>query len=125
MHVWGPKINSVRACRPFIWQMLSKEDVSTTRRFTTPLNIWHCSISVNAQNKHSMSASHFSVKRHVLPCQHIREYPEATASGEDDTLQLAIKQYVPLNNPNSQPGDVTIIAAHAVGIPKVRTLTRL
>ncbi|KAF5653143.1 host-specific AK-toxin Akt2 [Fusarium sp. NRRL 25303] len=31
---------------------------------------------------------------------------------------LAVKQYVPHDNPNPQPGDVTIIGAHANGFPK-------
>lgn len=35
-------------------------------------------------------------------------------------MHLAVKQYIPLDNPNPQPGDVTIIAAHANGFPKVR-----
>lgn len=31
---------------------------------------------------------------------------------------MAIKQYTPLDNQNPQPGDVTIIAAHANGVGK-------
>ncbi|KAJ5815016.1 hypothetical protein N7474_006793 [Penicillium riverlandense] len=62
-------------------------------------------------------ASPFRIVEHVVPCQHIREYPAATA-GVDDTLHLAVKQYIPLDNPNPQPGDVTILAAHANGFPK-------
>jgi hypothetical protein len=30
-----------------------------------------------------------------------------------------VKQYIPLDNPKPQPGDVTILAAHANGFPKV------
>jgi hypothetical protein len=63
-------------------------------------------------------ASPFRIVEHVVPCQHIREYPAATA-GVDDTLHLAVKQYIPFDNPNPQPGDVTILAAHANGFPKV------
>ncbi|KAM5517894.1 toxin biosynthesis [Fusarium oxysporum f. sp. phaseoli] len=32
--------------------------------------------------------------------------------------KLAVKQYIPHDNPNPQPGDVTIIGAHANGFPK-------
>ena len=55
----------------------------------------------------------------MLPCSYIREYPLATADGQEDTLHLAIKQYTPLDNLSPQKGDVTIIAAHANGFPKV------
>ncbi|KAF5662750.1 host-specific ak-toxin akt2 [Fusarium heterosporum] len=33
-------------------------------------------------------------------------------------FMLAVKQYIPHDNPNPQPGDVTIIGAHANGFPK-------
>ncbi|RVX70369.1 hypothetical protein B0A52_05868 [Exophiala mesophila] len=65
-----------------------------------------------------MSSSKFSIIKHKIPCQYIREYPHALAGSEQDTLYLSVKQYIPRNNPNPQPGDVTIIAAHANGIPK-------
>jgi hypothetical protein len=66
-----------------------------------------------------MSSDSFSITRHKVPCQHIREYPKATAREQEDTLYLEVKQYIPLNNPSPQLGDVTIIAAHANGFPKV------
>ena len=66
-----------------------------------------------------MSASVFRVQEHPLPCSYIREYPLATADGQEDTLHLAIKQYTPLDNLSPQKGDVTIIGAHANGFPKV------
>lgn len=31
---------------------------------------------------------------------------------------MAVKQYIPKDNPNPRPGDVTIIGAHANGFPK-------
>lgn len=65
-----------------------------------------------------MSSSPFRIVEHVVPSQHIREYPGATANGQE-TLNLAVKQYIPLDNPNPQPGDVTILGAHANGFPKV------
>lgn len=67
-----------------------------------------------------MSSSPFRVVEHVVPCQHLREYPAATANEQEQPLHLAVKQYIPLDNPNPQPGDVTILAAHANGFPKVR-----
>ncbi|EAW24908.1 putative toxin biosynthesis protein [Aspergillus fischeri NRRL 181] len=60
----------------------------------------------------------FRIVEHVVECQHIREYPAATANEQEDILHLAVKQYVPLDNPEPQPGDVTILAAHANGFPK-------
>lgn len=61
----------------------------------------------------------FRIVEHVVLCQHLREYPAATADEQEQPLYLAVKQYIPLNNPNPQPGDVTILAAHANGFPKV------
>lgn len=63
--------------------------------------------------------SPFRIVEHVVPGQYIREYPQATAVTQEDTLYLAVKQYIPLDNPNPKPGDVTIIATHANGFPKV------
>ncbi|KAI1181859.1 Alpha/beta hydrolase family-domain-containing protein [Nemania serpens] len=60
----------------------------------------------------------FHIKEHVVPGQHIREWPRATANSQDDVLSLHVKQYIPKDNPTPQPGDVTIIAAHANGFPK-------
>jgi hypothetical protein len=64
----------------------------------------------------------FKIVEHVAECQHIREYPRATATEQEEVLHLAVKQYIPLDNPNPQPGDITIIGAHANGFPKVRTI---
>jgi hypothetical protein len=55
----------------------------------------------------------------VVPCQHIREYPHATADRQEEVLSLSVKQYIPLDNLQPSPGDVTIIGAHANGFPKV------
>lgn len=60
---------------------------------------------------------------HISPCQHIREYPRAIATEQEETLWLSVKQYVPIDNPNPKPGDITIIGAHANGFPKVREIT--
>ncbi|OJJ69023.1 hypothetical protein ASPBRDRAFT_46306 [Aspergillus brasiliensis CBS 101740] len=63
-----------------------------------------------------MSTSHFRVVEHTIPCPSLREYHHGVKDGQ--TLQLAIKQYIPLNNIHPGPDDVTIIAGHANGIPK-------
>jgi hypothetical protein len=61
----------------------------------------------------------FEIKQHTLECQHIRDYPRATLGGQEDVLFLAIKQYIPRDNPYPEDGDLTIIGAHANGFPKV------
>ena len=65
-----------------------------------------------------MSSNLFKIIQHTIPCQHIRDYPQATAYEQEDVLHLAVKQYVPLDNPNPQPGDITIVGTHACGFPK-------
>lgn len=67
----------------------------------------------------AMAAS-FEIKEHIVEAQHIREYPRATLHSQEEVLHLAVKQYIPKSNPNPQQGDVTVIAAHANGFPKVR-----
>ncbi|RAH74722.1 alpha/beta hydrolase [Aspergillus aculeatinus CBS 121060] len=64
-----------------------------------------------------MTSSPFIITEHIVGCQHVREYPHATRHG-DDALQLVVKRYTPKSNPDPQPGDVTIIGAHASGMPK-------
>ena len=64
-----------------------------------------------------MSSSSFVVTERVLPCQHIREYPRAVKSAQA-SLKIAIKEYQPRDNFDAGPGSVTIIAAHANGLPK-------
>ncbi|PGH12355.1 hypothetical protein AJ80_06765 [Polytolypa hystricis UAMH7299] len=65
-----------------------------------------------------MTAAPFRIIEHVFPCQHIRDYPGATATEQEQVLSLSVKQYVPVDNPNPQPGDITIIGAHANAFPK-------
>lgn len=67
----------------------------------------------------AMSSEVFRVVEHEVPCQHIREYPHATSTDQEDTLYLAVKQYIPLDNPNPQPGDITVIGAHGNAFAKV------
>ena len=66
-----------------------------------------------------MSPFPFEIKEHTLECQHIREYARATAESQNAVLHLAIKQYIPLDNPHPKDGDITILGAHANGFPKV------
>ncbi|KIL93095.1 host-specific ak-toxin akt2 [Fusarium avenaceum] len=54
----------------------------------------------------------------VVVFVHTRQYLAATANGDHDIPKLAVKQYIPHDNPNPQPGDVTIVGAHANGFPK-------
>ncbi|KAI6844671.1 toxin biosynthesis protein-like protein [Hortaea werneckii] len=60
----------------------------------------------------------FQVKTHRFPGQHIRQYPGATRHSEEDIVKLEAKQYIPLSNPHPKPGDITILATHAVSFPK-------
>ncbi|GLB14557.1 hypothetical protein AtubIFM61612_001988 [Aspergillus tubingensis] len=49
------------------------------------------------------SSSTFRVIEHTVPCQHIREYPAATRRTQEDVLHLAVKQYIPTNDPTLLP----------------------
>ncbi|KAJ5472365.1 hypothetical protein N7530_006366 [Penicillium desertorum] len=60
----------------------------------------------------------FHIVEHRVPCQHIREYPGETLDTQEDVLHLSVKQYIPWDNLNPQPGDVTIVGAHANAFPK-------
>lgn len=60
----------------------------------------------------------FRVVEHKVPCQYIREYPQALSDEQEDTLYLAVKQYIPLDNLQPQRHDVTIIAAPGNAFPK-------
>ena len=62
--------------------------------------------------------SPFHIVEHIVPCSHIREYPRAVLDAQETVLHLHVKQYIPIDNPKPQSGDVTIIAAHANGFPK-------
>ena len=66
-----------------------------------------------------MSSPFFKVVEHVLPCQRVREYPNATRDEKPRALKLAIKQYVPVQSPEPDEETITLIAAHANGFPKV------
>ena len=63
------------------------------------------------------SPAKFKITEHVIDAQYIREYPTATVS-QDAALKVVVKKYTPVDNPIPQPGDVTIIGAHGLGLPK-------
>ncbi|CAG9989351.1 unnamed protein product [Clonostachys byssicola] len=63
-------------------------------------------------------SSSYRVIQHTIDCCHTRDYIAATANGDADAPKLSVKQYIPLNNPTPEPGDITIIGAHANGFPK-------
>lgn len=66
-----------------------------------------------------MSTDYFRIDEHVIEASHIRSFPRATATTQEEVFELSVKQYTPLKY-TPKPGDVTIIAAHANGFPKVR-----
>jgi hypothetical protein len=65
-----------------------------------------------------MSSANFRVQEHIIPGQHFRSHPHGTINSQEDLVQLAVKQYTPLDNLNASSGDITIIGAHANGFPK-------
>lgn len=66
--------------------------------------------------------SHFRVIEHTARCQNVRQRPGAVKAGHESELRLAVKQYIPIDNPHPKEGDVTIIGAHANAFPKVTQL---
>ena len=67
-----------------------------------------------------MSREIFNLQEHVIPCQHIREYPDATSGDQEAELKLCVKQYTPWDQIEASTSNaVTIIAAHANAFPKV------
>ncbi|KAF7552493.1 hypothetical protein G7046_g7392 [Stylonectria norvegica] len=60
----------------------------------------------------------FTIKEHTIEAAHIREYARATANAQDEKLWLHVKEYIPVDNPSPQKGDVTIVGGHANGFPK-------
>ncbi|KAL3479959.1 Alpha/beta hydrolase family-domain-containing protein [Aspergillus californicus] len=80
-----------------------------------PIRLLSRSISSKYPRRH---LSHFRILTHTCRCQNIRERPGAVLPGHENSLRLAVKQYIPLDNPTPKDGDVTIIGAHANGFPK-------
>ena len=67
-----------------------------------------------------MESPFFKIVSHTIPASHIREYPRATSSNAVD-LRLCIKQYIPRSNGDPKSGDLTLVATHGSGLPKVCT----
>jgi hypothetical protein len=85
------------------WTMQQIPALSTSQLLSTP--------------KRSMS--HFRVISHTIRAQSIRERPGAVKHKHEKDLRLAVKQYIPHDNPKPGTEDVTLIGAHANGFPKV------
>jgi len=66
----------------------------------------------------SQPISHFNITSHTTRTQHSRDRPAGAERGRENDLRLHVNQYVPKTNPTPNPGDVTIIGAHANGFPK-------
>ncbi|KAJ5979562.1 toxin biosynthesis protein [Penicillium waksmanii] len=61
----------------------------------------------------------FKIVEHTIAGQHIREHPHSVRGRQEDVLQLAIKQYIPLGDAHSIPDNaVTVIGVHGNGTPK-------
>lgn len=69
-----------------------------------------------------MSSEFFRIDEHVVEASHIRGFPRATSTTQEEVLHLSLKQYTPLDNPHPKPGDLTLIAAHANAFPKVHKI---
>lgn len=64
-------------------------------------------------------AESFLIEEHQFQGQHIREYPRALVSSQEDDVWLHARSYTPRDVANgSSRGDLTIIAFHANGFPK-------
>ncbi|KAJ5594735.1 toxin biosynthesis protein [Penicillium hispanicum] len=63
--------------------------------------------------------SSFQIVEHIIPGQHIREHPHSVNGRQETALQLAIKQYIPLDQPNPVPDNaVTVLGLHGNGFPQ-------
>ncbi|KAL3482032.1 toxin biosynthesis protein [Aspergillus californicus] len=64
-----------------------------------------------------MSTTPFTITSRTIDAQYMRDFPHATTT-QDAPLRLLVKKYTPVDNPNPQPGDVTLVAFHGAGFPK-------
>jgi hypothetical protein len=60
----------------------------------------------------------FHIDEHAIDAQYIRDSARAKAT-PNAPLKLCIKKYWPIDNPNPQPGDVTVVTTDGIGFPKV------
>lgn len=71
-----------------------------------------------------MSTEKFTITDHLVPANHIREYPGSTVN-QEDVLKIHVKQYTPKRDGPVPEDAITFIAAHGVGLPKVSALMNL
>jgi pimeloyl-ACP methyl ester carboxylesterase len=62
--------------------------------------------------------SRFNITEHVVDGAYIREYPRGMRTSQEAVPKIHVNEYTPKDNPSPQPGDITIIGAHANGFPK-------
>lgn len=61
----------------------------------------------------------FVIEEHIFEGQHLREYPRALATSQEDVVRLHARSYTPQEVANGTTrGDLTIIAFHANGFTK-------
>ena len=65
-----------------------------------------------------MSSSFWDVNEHIIRASHTRNFSRGIQDEMMGGLRLAVKQYTPLSNRDSQPGDITIVFAHGIGSSK-------
>lgn len=65
-----------------------------------------------------MSSQAFTIREHVIICQHFRQC-RSTNISEEQSVRLCIKQYIPKDHPTPGAGDTTVIGAHGNAFVKV------
>lgn len=63
-----------------------------------------------------MSTEYFECLEHTFVGQHVRHYPRATSTDQEQRLRLSAKQYKPRRHPTE--GGVTILATTALSCAK-------
>jgi hypothetical protein len=97
-----------------LFQMLSENAQYTIPSASTGF-ILH---TVNIHTTDTMSFP-FQIIDHIIPGQHIREYPHSTKGKQETPHRIAIKQYIPIDRPTPiQENAITIIGSPGNGSPK-------
>lgn len=89
----------------------------TVRNLPPPLSTSIHPSAVSFMMSPSLKDSAFTVREHYFEGQHIRQFPAATVEDEYP-VKLHAKQYIPKWNTDPQPGDATLVCAHANGFWK-------
>lgn len=100
---------------PTVWPL---QHCRGSRSLTTTSCKPHVPGFVVTHSQRLGTMSSFDLIEHFVPCSYVRDFPGAVVGDDSDHLRLAVKQYIPRDNPIPQLGDVTIIGAHANGFPK-------